>query len=132
MARPRTPVAKAQASGAAVKNPGRHKDRAAPKGIAVLGTAPSWMSPLQKKAWTSIVRELPWLKESHRMLVMMATLLRAELETGTISMAKMQELRRCLAQLGATPADESRVSLPDDEEDEDAAFFAPPPGGKPN
>jgi len=132
MPRPRTPVAKAKASGADVKNPGRHTGRAAPKGVAGLGAPPSWMDPLQKKAWASTVRELPWLKESHRMLVMMTSMLRAELELGSISMAKMQELRRCLSQLGATPADESKVAQPDDEEDDDSAFFAPPPGRKPN
>lgn len=132
MPRPRNPVAKAKAAAADVKNPGRHAARAEPKGIAPIGAPPRWMDPQQRAAWAAITGELPWLKESHRMLVIMTTMLRAELELGTISMAKMQELRRCLGQLGATPADESKVSLPDDEEDDDAAFFRPPPSGRPN
>jgi phage terminase small subunit len=125
-------VAKAKASGADVKNPGRHTGRTTPKGIPPIGAPPAWMDPMQKKAWAAVVRELPWLKESHRMLVTMTTMLRTDLELGSISMAKMQELRRCLSQLGATPADESKVSLPDDDDDEDEGLFTPPPGGKPN
>jgi hypothetical protein len=51
-----------------------------------------------------------------------------------------QELRRCLAQLGATPADESKVNTGSGEEDDPdekrfqaaAAAKAPPPPPKPH
>lgn len=129
MARARTPVAKAQATAADVKNPQRHKGRAAPKGVAGLGAPPAWMDPHSRKAWQQLQRELPWLKESHRGIVEITAMLRGRIiETGgPIGLQPMQELRRCYAQLGATPADESKVTLPDDDgEDPEAAFFQAP------
>jgi hypothetical protein len=128
MARPRTPVAKAKATAADVKNPGRHKGRAAPKGVAPLGAAPIWLGHYGMKAFQAFKRELPWLKESHRVLVELAAGYRGVMMNPDpevrLGLQSAQELRRCLAQLGATPADESKVSLPDGgEEDPDDAFF---------
>jgi hypothetical protein len=132
MARARTPVAKAKATAADVKNPGRHKNRRAPRGVAALGAAPMWLGPSGMKAFQAFKRELPWLKESHRVLVELASIYRGRMidpdpEKVPLGLQAAQELRRCLAQLGATPADESKVTLPDDgEEDPEAALFAAP------
>src|SRR5665213_2498665 len=115
MARPRTPVAKAKAIAADVKNPQRHKKRRAPVGQAPLGPAPMWLGPYGMKAFQAFKRELPWLKEWHRVLVELASGYRGRMldpELG-LGLQAAQELRRCLAQLGATPADESKVTLPD-------------------
>jgi hypothetical protein len=130
MARARTPVAKAKATAAVVKNPGRHKGRAAPKGVRPLGGPSMWLGLHQKRAFEMFRRELPWLKESHRLLVELASLYRGLLDPDgpPLALQAAQELRRCLAQLGATPADESKVTLPDGgEEDPEAAHFTPPP-----
>lgn len=126
MPRTRTPVAKAKAAGADVKNPQRHATRAAPKGIAALGKATAYLKPHEKKAFDLFRAELPWLKESHRLIVEIASVYRGRLidPEDTLPLPAAQELRRCLAQLGATPADESRVTQPDDGEgDDDEAFF---------
>lgn len=85
---------------------------------------------LEKRAFERFRRELPWLKESHRMLVEMAATLRARVQIAP-ALKDMQELRRMLGQLGATPADESKVAHAEEEEDPDEAFFAAS-GGRPN
>ncbi len=133
MARARTPVAAAAATGAAAKNPQRHRGRAAPKGVAELGEPSAYLEPHEREAFRRFKRELPWLKASHRLLVELASRYRGRLmhpdpEQRTLSLQAMQELRRCLAQLGATPADESKVNIADGaEEDDDDAFFRAPP-----
>lgn len=139
MARPRTPVAKAKALGADVKNPGRHKARSAPKNTGELGPPSAHLDPFAKKAFQLFRVELPWLRESHRVLVELASIYRGRMidpdPMAILSLQGAQELRRCLAQLGATPADESKVNTAGgDEEDPDEALFrgaqaaaAPPP-----
>lgn len=129
MARPRTPVAKAKATAADVKNPGRHRSRKAPKGQAALGGPSAWLSLYGKRAFEAFKRELPWLKESHRLLVELGAQTRGKLmdpEVDVVGLQERQELRRILAQLGATPADESKVNIPDagDDEPEEALFKA--------
>jgi hypothetical protein len=132
MARARTPVAKAAAIAADVKNPGRHKGRAAPKGVAGLGGPSMWLDLYAKRAFQAFKKELPWLEEADRVLVELASMYRGRLldpESQGLGLQAAQELRRCLAQLGATPADRSRVTVPDDgAEDPDEAAFNRPPG----
>jgi hypothetical protein len=126
MPRPRIPVKVAKVTGAAAKNPKRHASRAAPKGVPMLGKASPWLDPWGVRAFEAFRRELPWLKESHRLLVEIAAHLRGRLMNPEeiLGLAGMQELRRCLAQLGATPADESKVTLPDagDQDPDDHLF----------
>lgn len=125
MPRPRTPAAKAEVSGAAAKNPQRHKGRTAPKS-GLLGEPSVWLTkPGALKAWHGFRRELPWLKESHRPIVEIASVLRGRLIDGEdIGVSAINQLRMCLAQMGATPADETKVHAPtDDEEDPTDAFF---------
>lgn len=129
MGRARTPVAKAAATGAAVKNPARHRARKAPAKLSALGAPPAWMDEFSKRAWAQLVAELPWLKASHRGIVEITAMLRGRIleAKGPIGLQPMQELRRCYAQLGATPADESKVTQPDEgDDDPDAALFAAP------
>lgn len=139
MARPRTPVAAAKATAAAVKNPQRHRDRKAPTGVSPLGAPSAYLQAHEKQAFARFQKELPWLKESHRLLVEIASRFRGQLmhpdpEKRGLSLQGFQELRRCLSQLGATPADESKVNIGDGaDEDEDDALFAPAAGaGKPH
>ena len=127
MARVRTPIAKAKATGADVKNPQRHRARVAPKGVGGLGSASSWLKPFEVKAFDALRGQLPWLKESHRVLVeITATYLGRLLDPeDVLPLDSKQELRRCLAQLGATPADESKVTQPDaNAEDPEEALFS--------
>ena len=141
MARARTPVAVAKATGAAAKNPQRHRGRAAPAGVAMLGAPSAYLEAHEREAFKRFKKELPWLKESHRLLVELGARLRGclmhpDLEKRGLSLQGSQELRRICAQLGATPADESKVNHGDGgDQDPDDGYFAPPPSigaGKPH
>lgn len=121
MAAPRLPALKARAQGADLKNPARFKDRANPAVVA-LGDPPEWMGGEQRLIWKAFVAELPWLAESDRALVEMATLIRARVYSGEIpGVQALNLLRQCLGSMGATPADRSKVPMPDDPGDEDPA-----------
>ena len=127
MAMPRTPRAKAAVSGQAAKNPQRFKSRKEPQ-APPLGNPPSWMSKEQKAVWAQFALELPWLNGSHRALLEIAVNVRTRLIAGQdVGVQAMNLLRQCLGQMGATPADATKVVLPDGEEsDPDEAFFARP------
>ena len=122
--RPRVPEAVAQVTGAAAKNPQRHRDRANPK-VTKLGPPPTYLNPEEVRAWRLFEAELPWLGSSDRVVVEMAVRIRAKMAEGMLSMAAMTEMRQILNALGATPAARSKVIAPPEEEDEDPAdrFF---------
>ena len=74
MGNPRMPVAKANATGAAFKNPTRYRNRPERHG-APLGDAPDLLNADLCAAWTNFCREIPWLMESDRaMMEIVATL----------------------------------------------------------
>lgn len=126
MPRARTPVAKAEATGAAAKNPQRHRARKEPAATKALGNAPDWFDEMQASMWEGFKRELPWLTESDRAVVEIASALRAQFKLKPLDMGanKLNLLRLCLAQLGATPADRSKIGVGDgDEKDPDDEFF---------
>ena len=76
MARPRNPLLKAAAEGRNVTHPSRYEKRKEPKVAAPLGPTPKWLVDTDvtkaKAAWMLFQREIPWLNESHRLLVGMA------------------------------------------------------------
>lgn len=125
MPRARTPVAKAKVSGAAIKDPQRHRERTEPKGQKTLGKSPGWFDEMQSEMWEGFKRELPWLTEADRAVVEIAAVLRAQfrLQPCDFGATKMNLLRLCLAQLGATPADRSKVTVPDGEDEDPADRF---------
>lgn len=126
MAKPRTPTAKAEATGAAAKNPQRHRARKEPPATKALGKHPEWFDVVQVSMWEGFKIELPWLTESDRSVMEIASVLRAQLKLKPMDMgvSKMNLLRLCLAQLGATPADRSKIGVGDgDEKDPDDTFF---------
>jgi hypothetical protein len=80
------------------------------------------MSHEQKTAWETFSDELPWLNHSHRSLVEIASTVRARVITGEdVGVHALGLLRQCLGQLGATPSDASKVTLPGEEDDKDPA-----------
>ena len=125
MAMPRTPRAKAAVSGADKKNPQRFRKRNEPKANGPLGDPPEWMGGEQRVVWRDFQRELPWLNESHRALMEIACTVRARLAAGEdVGVQALNLLRQCLGQMGATPSDASKVSIPDDgDKDPDDALF---------
>lgn len=121
----RLPVAKAKVTGAAVKNPGRHKSRANPKTTAI-GAAPTHLSLHAKRAWDRFRRELPWLTAADAAMLEVASMVRGELLAGMlVGVTKLSMYQSVLGKLGASPTDRSKVSAPDDDEEEEDEFFGP-------
>src|SRR5689334_438929 len=109
MPRPRTPLALARITGSIRQHPGRFRGRSDPKS-APLGEAPEWMTDAQRTAWSLFRHEISWLMESDRALVEIASYLRARVLTGEeVGTPLLNLLRLCVAQMGATPADRSKV-----------------------
>ena len=120
MARPRIPRAKAAVEARDKINAGRFKNRKEPASPGELGNPPEWMGGEQRAAWKVFQREIPWLTESHRGLVEIATIIRARLASGEeVGVQALNLLRQCLGQMGATPSDASKVTLPNDDEEDD-------------
>ncbi len=127
MARPRLPQAKAEVSGAALKNPGTFKARKAPKGTRPIGEPYARMTPGQQEAWHEMVAEMPWLNSAHRTLLRLACIISARLDEADVGVNQLQTLSAILSKLGATPVDETRLNLPaeDDEDPADKFFHIP-------
>lgn len=129
MARPRLPAMKAEASGAAIKNAGRFKDRKAPKGTRPLGEPYARMTDEQRIAWEEFRAEMPWLNSSHRVLLRLACVWVAKLDDpeAEFGVSATQALSSILSKLGATPVDETKVSYDaGGEEDPADKFFSRP------
>ena len=129
MPNPRIPAAKARVSGADVTHPGRHKARAEPK-VAALGEPSRFLDDYGARAWEGFKREMPWLGESDRALVEIASLVRGRLLAGQdVGVTALSMLQAILGKMGGSPADRTKVSVPDgDEGDPEDRFF----GGRPN
>lgn len=124
MARPRTPKAKAAVTGRDLHDAKRFKNRTEPTVDAPIGDPPEWMvdNDLSKArtAWVTFTAEIPWLNETHRSFLEIASNIRGRLMTGQeVGVQALNLLRQCLGQMGATPADATKVTLPNDDEDED-------------
>ena len=119
MSRPRLPSQVAKALGADAKNPQRFQGRSVPK-VAKLGSAPRAFTKEQRAAWEAFADEMPWLAKSDRVVVEVASRLRAAMETDPLfPMAGYAQLRMCISSMGGTPADRTKVSAPDDDKETD-------------
>jgi phage terminase small subunit len=129
MANPRTPLAKAIATGRTLKNPGRFKDRKEPANLQPLGDPPRWLQddPAALACWHAFRREISWLTEADGALVEIASILRAQLWHRTWTLTGISALRQCLNEMGATPASRSKVAVRDTGGPTDPAdeFFDP-------
>ncbi|MBY8335193.1 hypothetical protein [Qipengyuania pacifica] len=122
MPNPRTPAAKARVTGAAAKNPQRHRDRKDPKGTP-LGKPSAFLDEHGKSAWEGFKRELPWLMESDRAIIEVCAKVRGGLLSGEdVGVSKLNMLQTMLSKLGATPADRTRIAIADEDEEEDEFF----------
>lgn len=128
MARPRLPQAKAEVSGAAIKNAGRFEDRKAPKRTRPIGEPYARMTDAQKECWHDLAVDMPWLHSAHRLLLRLACYHAARLDTDPeFGVSATQALSSILSKLGATPVDETKVIHGDDgEEDPADRFFTRP------
>jgi hypothetical protein len=74
----------------------------------------------QVEAWRTLASEVPWLNSSHRSVVGIASEILGKLIANEeVNVNALNLLRLCLSQLGATPVDASRISMPDDDDEED-------------
>lgn len=128
MANPRLPASKAAVSGAAIKNPQRHKGRKTPAGVRAVGEPYAAMTDDQKQAWRDFRDELPWLNGSHRALLQLACVLRARLNTDPdMGVNALSAYSSVLSKLAATPVDETKVGSSDaEDEDPEDRFFGRP------
>lgn len=116
--RPPTPKAKALAAGRDVINAGRYKDREeAGQDLPGLGDAPEWIKNTEEcmalDAWNVFKNEAPWLRQSHRMVVAMASNVYGCMIAGTgLSVQEMTLFKGLLSSLGMTPSDASKVMTP--------------------
>ncbi|MHC1949868.1 hypothetical protein IF803_36720 [Bradyrhizobium sp. UFLA06-06] len=118
MPRQRIPTAKARLEGRHIKDPQRYK-RNEPTADAI-GDPPKWLNDAQRAAWREFAGELPWLNRSHRALVEIACAVRARLQSGEeVGTKALSLLRLCLASMGASPVDASKVSWAPDEDQDD-------------
>lgn len=124
MAKPRNPLGKAKVEGRDKVHAGRFKNRTDAKADGPLGNPPAWLKDTQeikaKAAWKLFEKELPWLNQSHRTLVGMAANIQGRIMAGQeVGVQAMNLLRQMLGQMGATPADASKVATGDDGDEKD-------------
>jgi len=124
MPRPRSPLGKAKTEGREKINAGRFNGRKEPKANGPLGAPPSWIKDSEgckaKAAWLLFHKELPWLNQSHRTLVGMAASIQGRIMANQdVGVQAMNLLRQMLGQMGATPADATKIVVTDDEEEKD-------------
>jgi hypothetical protein len=113
MARPRTPKQRPEATGAAKRNPGggfrralepAHRRARERVRVAVCGPGPR-VGPVRT--------EFPWLQESDRALVEIATVIRARLIAGEdVGMTALNHLRLCCAMMAARRLTERSYDCP--------------------
>src|SRR5262245_41804315 len=113
MARPRNPLGKAKTEGRDKLNAGRFKERRETKANGPLGSPPTWLKDTPenkaKSAWLLFQKEIPWLTDSHRILVGMAANIQGRIMAGQeVGVQAMNMLRQMLGQMGATPSDASK------------------------
>ena len=117
----RLPGAKAKATGAAIKNPARYRNRPEPHG-APLGDASDFLNADARAAWSNFCRELPWLLESDRAMMEIVASLRGRMAAGDISATMLRVYQACLTKLGASPTDRSRIEIAPDDTEPDEFF----------
>ena len=126
MPRKRLPKSIADATGASLKNPARYRRPVAGRLRGDdLGPAPKHLSPNEATIWAAFRAEMPWLRESDRVITEIATKLRTRLEyDGELGVKGINLLRLCLASMGGTPVDRSKIhTLGDGEEDPAQEFL---------
>lgn len=124
MPAPRKPKAAAELDASDVKNPQRFKNRNEPTVTDPVGEPPEWIVDNEltraRTAWNTFTDEIPWLNRSHRSFLEIASNIRGRLMTGNeVGVQALQLLRQCLGQMGATPADASKITAPDGEDEKD-------------
>lgn len=122
MPKKRLPAALAKITGADVKNPQRFRGRAT-FNLPPLGPPPARLTAAEAKAWRIFARDMPWLRRSDRAMVELAAAIKAMIEGNPAAPLRLfTELRLCLAAMGGTPSDRTKMPpVPDDDDPDDPA-----------
>lgn len=125
MPNPRQPAEKARVTGAANKNPQRHRSRAQHK-ARPLGQPYVRMSEAEQEFWFELAQEIPWLNSSDRRALRELCELLAEKDDlrdqgEVVPQALRNQIRMYLNNFGATPSDRSKVIAPEEESNDDPA-----------
>lgn len=118
MARPRTPLAKAQLTGAAAHDPQRFRDRSEPD-QEPLGPPPSYLSRAAKKAWKEFAKEWPWVGYSDRKALAVICMLWEVIERGDAGVNEFKEFRLQVSAFGGNPTAKTKVYQPKPDNDDD-------------
>ena len=113
MPAPRKPTHLLEMSGSLAHDPKRYLDRAnEPIPTDPLGPPPAHFNAAQKKIWSELESTAPKgvLANSDRWVVETACVLMTRVRSDDFTSADIGHLRSCLASLGMTPADRSRVT----------------------
>lgn len=97
------------------RNVGRYKDRELEaKPTIPLGPAPKHLTPAEKAIWAELVRVIPAgiLFACDIFIVELCVMLSVKMRERRLSSTEVAQYRACLASLGASPADRSRVKAP--------------------
>jgi len=137
MPRPRKPLAAARVEGRIEEKKARYAGRNEYEATGPLGEPPAYITDTQdrkaRSAWITFAAEIPWLTQRDRTLVEMACLIKGELMAGGMpGIQRLNLLRQILSQMGATPSDATKVSIPagDDDGDEEEDIFTKPTPSK--
>lgn len=117
MPAPRKPTALLVASGDMKHNPGRHADRAnEPDTGRGVGPAPEYLDEAQRAIWDEIVGDCApgVFQSSDRLMLKALVTLESEFRSDPAGFGgrKYERLVALLVKCGMTPADRSRVSVP--------------------
>lgn len=123
MARPRTPLGKAELTGQAAVHPERFRNRSEPAAEPV-GSAPRYLSADAKRAWAEFVSEWPWVTRSDRKALTVICSLWEVIERGDAGVGEFKEFRLQCSAFGGNPTTRTKIYQPktDDEDDPFAGF----------
>lgn len=113
MGRPRKPTRVLELTGAFRHDPQRRREREnEPEPTPGLGKPPACLSESQKARWREIAKYCPWLTVADRPMVEMTARLWQLMRDGAASVGEIKQLAANLAHLGMTPADRSKIKVP--------------------
>jgi hypothetical protein len=122
MARPRKPTAVLELTGAFRKDPQRKKARASePVPTGVIGIPPVHFDAIHAAVWYEVISMIPAgvLTGADRIMVELTCSLICGLRNGTSERGDKALLKGCLASMGMTPAERSKISVPKKPEEVD-------------
>jgi phage terminase small subunit len=120
MARPRKPTAVLELTGAFKKDPQRKRENE-PQPNGPLGEEPLHFDEELAAIWRELVAMVPArvLALSDRWLVELACRTMQQVRKGTALAAERNLLLSCLSRMGLTPADRSKIAVPQEKEELD-------------